>query len=129
MKTGDRRIIIPDFMILIKSMSIINEKTATDLLAKLEMAERISHKPAALSAGEKQRTALARAMINNPSLILADEPTGNLDPENAEIVMSVLEEYKEQGGTVILVTHGDQAKRYATKMVRMQKGLLSEESV
>ena len=99
------------------------------MLAKLEMADRISHKPAALSAGEKQRTALARAMWNNPALILADEPTGNLDPENAEIVMSVLEEFKEQGGTVVLVTHGDMAKKYATKMVRMEKGRLSKESV
>lgn len=95
---------------------------AIQLLQKLDLSERIYHKPAALSAGEKQRTALARAMFNNPKIILADEPTGNLDPENAEIVVNVLKEFNNQGGIVVVVTHGDQANKSATKMVRLEKG-------
>jgi len=108
--------------VLLASGSTKNKKAAADLLTKLDLADRIYHKPAALSAGEKQRAALARAKINNPSIILADEPTGNLDPENADVVISVLEEFKKQGGTVVVVTHGDQANQYATKMVRLEKG-------
>jgi putative ABC transport system ATP-binding protein len=99
-----------------------NTAEALDLLKRLDMTERIYHKPAALSAGEKQRTALARAMINKPSIILADEPTGNLDPENAEMVMGVLKDFNDQGGVVIVVTHGEQANQYATKTVRLNKG-------
>jgi putative ABC transport system ATP-binding protein len=110
--------------VLLASGSSNDKKVATDLLTKLDLAERISHKPAALSAGEKQRAALARAKINNPSIILADEPTGNLDPENAEMVMGFLEEFKKSGGTVVVVTHGDHANKYATKMVRLEKGCM-----
>ena len=99
-----------------------NTAEALDLLKRLDMTERIYHKPAALSAGEKQRTALARAMINKPSIILADEPTGNLDPENAEMVMGVLKDFNDQGGVVIVVTHGEQANQSATKTVRLNKG-------
>ena len=99
-----------------------NTTEALDLLKRLDMTERIYHKPAALSAGEKQRTALARAMINKPSIILADEPTGNLDPENAGMVMGVLKDFNDQGGVVIVVTHGEQANQYATKTVRLNRG-------
>lgn len=108
--------------VLLASASVKDKNAAIALLKKLELTNRISHKPAALSAGEKQRVALARAAINNPAVILADEPTGNLDPENAGMVMSILEEFKNQGCTVVVVTHGDYANQYATKMVRLENG-------
>ena len=96
--------------------------SAKTLLNKLGLADRIDHKPAAISAGEKQRTALARAMINNPQIILADEPTGNLDPENADMVMTFLKDFNNQGGTVVVVTHGDHADKFATRTVQLNKG-------
>ena len=96
--------------------------SAMELLNKLDLAERMYHKPAALSAGEKQRAALARAMLNKPSIILADEPTGNLDPQNAETVMGVLKDFNNQGGTVIVVTHGGLADQYASKTIRLNRG-------
>lgn len=92
------------------------------LLSTLGLRERLHHRPAELSAGEKQRTALARALINRPRLLLADEPTGNLDPENARQVMEHLQAYRQQGGTVLLVTHGNDADAFATQQVRMAAG-------
>ncbi|MCK5001344.1 MAG: ABC transporter ATP-binding protein [Anaerohalosphaera sp.] len=96
--------------------------TAKEIIAQLSLTDRMHHRPSELSAGEKQRAAIARAMLNKPRLILADEPTGNLDPHNAEIVLGHLSDYNRQGGTVIVVTHGDQAKRYATRTIQMENG-------
>ena len=96
--------------------------TAQEIIAQLSLTDRMHHRPSELSAGEKQRAAIARAMLNKPRLILADEPTGNLDPHNAEIVLGHLSDYNRQGGTVIVVTHGDQAKRYATRTIQMENG-------
>ena len=94
---------------------------AMELLRELQMQERLKHKPSALSTGERQRTAVARALINDPMLVLADEPTGNLDPENAAIVMSRLAQYNAKGGTVIIVTHGD-VPEHATRTITLEKG-------
>lgn len=79
------------------------------LLEKFGLINRISHFPSQLSTGERQRTALARALINRPKLLLADEPTGNLDTENAEQVLSSLRDFSNLGGAVLLVTHDDRA--------------------
>ena len=86
------------------------------------IADRLNHKPAQLSAGEKQRVALARALITKPSLILADEPTGNLDKKNTIDVMNYLKKFQDNGGTVIMVTHGNLADSYATRTVILDKG-------
>jgi ABC-type lipoprotein export system ATPase subunit len=94
-----------------------------ELLQGLQMGERLQHVPAALSTGEQQRTALARALINRPSLILADEPTGNLDPENGAIVLQTLKSFAESGGMVLMVTHDQRAESYADVVKHMQKGL------
>lgn len=100
------------------------EKRAGELLNGLEMQERIHHRPAELSAGERQRTAIARALLNDPMLLLADEPTGNLDSENAGAVLSYLSEVHEQGRTVILATHESEIEQSAHRVIRLEKGKL-----
>ena len=97
-------------------------ESAMQLIERFGLAERVHHVLAELSTGERQRTALARAFINSPSLILADEPTGNLDRENAEIVIRSLVEFADTGGSVLLVTHDAYAVQYATRTLRFEKG-------
>lgn len=101
---------------------------ADELIRELGLSHRSSQRPGTLSAGERQRVALARAMIKSPPLILADEPTGNLDPENAGEVFQHLANYRKQGGTVVVVTHGDDAAPYADRTIRLANGLIVEES-
>ncbi len=95
---------------------------ADELIGKLGLAERKDHVPSQLSSGESQRTALARAFLNNPSVILADEPTGNLDRENAKIVLDSLADFAAKGGSVLLVTHDDYAAEKAGEILKMEKG-------
>jgi len=95
---------------------------AQELLARFGLEHRAHHVPAQLSIGERQRTALARALFNSPTLLLADEPTGNLDPENGEIVLHALKTFAEEGGAVLLVTH-DTAD-CATRTLQMANGSL-----
>jgi len=102
------------------------QEDAKKLLDRLKLMERMFHKPAELSAGEKQRTAIARAMLKNPKIILADEPTGNLDPENSEEIIRHLVEFHSRGGTVIVVTHGKAVDRYAGRVVHLKKGQINE---
>ncbi len=98
---------------------------ATKLLDWLGMTDRRHHRPAQLSGGEMQRTAIARALINRPQIILADEPTGNLDSRNGEMVINLLRDLnREQGGTVIIATHSDQADPLATHFIRLKDGIL-----
>ncbi len=99
-------------------------ETAVRMLEELGLSGRLKHRPAELSAGECQRTALARALVRSPKLILADEPTGNLDPDNAETVMRRLKQFQADGGTVIVVTHSDDHDRYADRVVRLEAGQL-----
>jgi ABC-type lipoprotein export system ATPase subunit len=98
------------------------EQGAEELLRRFGLAERASHKPAELSAGEKQRAAMARALFNRPRIILADEPTGNLDPANAESVLGHLSEFHRDGGTVIVATHGPAAGRFADRVIYLRNG-------
>jgi ABC-type lipoprotein export system ATPase subunit len=97
---------------------------AKQLLAELGLQERLFHKPAQLSAGEKQRTAVARALFNQPKIILADEPTGNLDPDNSAAVLGYMSDFHKRGGTVVLATHGPEAERYANRIIRLQNGCI-----
>jgi ABC-type lipoprotein export system ATPase subunit len=82
--------------------------------------------PSELSVGEKQRTAFIRAIITDPAMLLADEPTGNLDPDNSRILMSLVEEYHKRGGTVILVSHDPVAFEYASRTILLDKGRLRQ---
>lgn len=95
---------------------------AEELLSRLRMSDRYYHKPSELSIGERQRTAIARALFNRPGIILADEPTGNLDPENATDVIGYLTEFHRDGGTVIIVTHGTMADQYADRIIHLREG-------
>ena len=100
---------------------------AAELVARFGLADRADHMPGQLSTGERQRTALARAMFNEPRLILADEPTGNLDEDNAHGVLAALAEFAEAGGAVLLVTHDEKVARYAHRTVRLDAGRLCAE--
>jgi ABC-type lipoprotein export system ATPase subunit len=98
-----------------------------DLLAWLRLTPRIHHLPAQLSGGEMQRTAIARALINEPAIVLADEPTGNLDSLNGQTVMELFGKLnREFGATVIIATHSDLADPIATTMVRLRDGSIIE---
>lgn len=104
-----------------------DKKRAGDILNRLHLNERMNHRPGELSAGERQRTALARALYNEPDIILADEPTGNLDEENARQVLGDLSEFHKNGGTVIVVSHGPMAEHYADRVLYLRDGLLAKD--
>ena len=106
----------------------VGKKDAEDLLERLGLFDRLYHHPTELSAGEKQRTALARALLRKPSLLLADEPTGNLDPDNADEVIRRMAEFHQSGGTVIVVTHGHVADPHADRILRLQDGAVESVS-
>jgi ABC-type lipoprotein export system ATPase subunit len=103
----------------------VGERAET-LLSDFGLTDRLSHRPGELSAGERQRVALARALLNRPRLLLADEPTGNLDPENASGVLELLAQFHKQGGTILLVTHDDRAAAYADRSLALDQGRLVE---
>lgn len=99
---------------------------AAELLSWLGLSSRTGHLPAQLSGGEMQRTAIARALINNPSIILADEPTGNLDSRNGSIVIELLTELnRKTGRTVIIATHSAMADSFATRQIRLKDGRIT----
>lgn len=95
---------------------------AEQVVEQLGLRERMHHRSGQLSTGERQRTALARALLNQPKLLLADEPTGNLDAENAEIVFQHLKQFTKNGGAVLVVTHDQQAAERAERIVRLKSG-------
>ena len=99
---------------------------ARQLISRFGLEDRAEHVPAKLSTGERQRTALARALLNEPKLILADEPTGNLDEDNAQVVFGYLSQYVSDGGCVLLVTHDARAVAHATRSLQMSRGQLVE---
>jgi ABC-type lipoprotein export system ATPase subunit len=95
-----------------------------ELAEHFGLTDRLDHYPYQMSMGEKQRTALARALYNKPGIILADEPTGNLDEDNADILFSYLKEYTREGGSVLLVSHDRKSVQYGTRVLNMKKGTI-----
>ncbi len=102
---------------------------ALELLRTVGLEERAHHKPAQLSGGERQRVAIARALANDPQIILADEPTGNLDSESGKTILELLKQCHREGKTIILVTHNPEAAAYAQRIIRIRDGRLVEEVI
>lgn len=102
----------------------IRQERAMSVLEKVSLTDRSHHKPNELSGGQCQRVAIARALINNPSLILADEPTGNLDSRTSEEIMDIFTKIQSAGNTVVLVTHEEDIAHYAHRVVRLRDGVV-----
>lgn len=105
------------------------DERAVEVLAQVGLADRMKHKPNELSGGQRQRVAVARALVNNPSLILADEPTGNLDTKTSYEIMKLFEEIHNNGNTIVVVTHEEDIATYAHRIVRMRDGLIESDQI
>lgn len=101
---------------------------AMDVLKSVGLGDRAKHKPNELSGGQRQRVAIARALVNNPSIVLADEPTGNLDSKTSYEIMDLFEELHSKGNTIIMVTHEEDIAQYSHRIVRLRDGLVETDS-
>ncbi len=101
---------------------------ASKALASVGLGDRMEHKPNELSGGQRQRVAIARALVNQPAIILADEPTGNLDSKTSHEIMDLLEEIHQKGNTVIIVTHEEDIAKRAKRIVRLRDGVIESDS-
>ncbi|KQH57164.1 GTPase [Campylobacter jejuni] len=104
--------------------SSVDEEDAKMVLEKVGLSHRLTHLPSQLSGGEQQRVCIARALINNPELLLADEPTGNLDEANEQIVLQTLQKLKNEGKTIVLITHNPNLAKFADRTLILQHGVL-----
>lgn len=105
------------------------QRMAMDALDKVQLTDRVAHKPNELSGGQRQRVAIARALVNNPSIILADEPTGNLDSKVSLEIMGLFEEIHAAGNTIIVVTHEEEIARHAHRIIRLKDGLVESDQI
>lgn len=105
------------------------ELMATKVLEQVGLGNRMSHRPNELSGGQRQRVAIARALVNNPAIILADEPTGNLDSKTSVEIMGLLEDIHKNGNTIILVTHEEDIALHAHRIVRLKDGLVESDTL
>jgi putative ABC transport system ATP-binding protein len=107
---------------------IVNEKKAIDVLKRVGMEHRLDHIPAHLSGGEQQRVCIARALINDPKILLADEPTGNLDQKNGDLVLSLIKELHREGHTIIMVTHNPEIAKLGQRTITLIDGKICADS-
>lgn len=104
-------------------------KRATEVLTQVNLADRMDHQPNQLSGGQRQRVAIARALVNKPSIILADEPTGNLDSKTSVEIMNLFNDIHKNGNTVIVVTHEEDIAKYAHRVIRLRDGMIESDTV
>jgi putative ABC transport system ATP-binding protein len=107
--------------------AVERRKTAHDALAQVGLADRIHHKPNELSGGQRQRVAVARALVNQPSILLADEPTGNLDSKTGAEIMALFDELARRGHTILVVTHEEDIARQSRRILRIRDGLIASD--
>jgi putative ABC transport system ATP-binding protein len=100
---------------------------ALDALARVELSDRVTHKPNELSGGQRQRVAVARALVNNPSILLADEPTGNLDSKTGLEILTLFERLHATGNTIILITHEADVAEYAHRAIHLRDGQVAQD--
>lgn len=100
---------------------------AAELLERIGLGDRLDHKPTELSVGQQQRVALARMLANDPAVILADEPTGNLDPETSDQIIGFFEQFNEEGHTVVMVTHSPDAAERAKRVLKLRDGKIVDD--
>jgi putative ABC transport system ATP-binding protein len=105
------------------------EEMASKTLENVGLGDRASHRPNELSGGQRQRVAIARALVNNPSIILADEPTGNLDSKTSHDIMDLFQKLHDAGNTIIMVTHEEDIAKYAHRIVRLRDGLIESDEL
>ena len=105
------------------------EKRALEVLDQVGLSDRVKHKPNELSGGQRQRVAVARALVNNPSIILADEPTGNLDSKTSNEIMALFDEIHKKGNTIIIVTHEEDIAKHAHRIIRLMDGEIESDLV
>ncbi len=105
------------------------KERAIEVLTKVGLGDRVDHKPNELSGGQRQRVAIARALVNSPSILLADEPTGNLDTKTGDEIMLLFEELYRQGNTIILVTHENEIAEYSRRVFRLRDGLVESDRI
>lgn len=106
---------------------VYQQKKAAELLDRVGLGDRLDHKPAELSVGQQQRVALARMLANDPAVILADEPTGNLDPETSEQIIGFFEEFNREGRTIVMVTHNPAAAERAKRVLKLRDGKIVDD--
>lgn len=119
---------IMDNILLVNQVGkpVTSREEITRLAQQFNLVDRLTHLPAELSVGEKQRAALMRALVCKPKLLIADEPTGNLDPANSVVIMQHFKQFQLQGGTVIMASHNNDADELATREIRMEQGEMFE---
>ncbi len=124
--TASKNVSLP--MVFVGASRGDRDRRGSELLEKVGLTNWATHKPAELSGGQQQRVAIARALCNNPSIILADEPTGNLDTKTGEQIMEMLVSLNKEGKTILLVTHAISLKRFANRVINMRDGEVTEET-